>query len=293
MRRIVLALVAAAALAVAGSGSAATTTVRITKSGFSPANVTVNFGDTVTWTNNDNADHQLVADDGTFASPILKPGKSYSFTFRRAGTFRYHDALKPSLRGRVTVKGPPPSLTFGASLPIVTYGTQVTLTGTVSNKRAGETVTLFAMPYPQTSPVQLASVLTGANGTFTYTVTPELYTVYEAHWKNAVAGGVTLQVAPKMTLTRGRNGWFKTKVSAGAHSFAGRAVLLQRYNRAFSQWVTVRTLKLGSLGGRQFKIKVSGLPIGKSSFRTFMTVNQAGAGYLAAHSGSQPVTRRR
>jgi plastocyanin len=292
MRRILLALVAGTALMTAGAAPAATISVRISKSGFSPANVTINFGDTVTWTNGDNADHQLVADDGTFASPILKAGKTYSFTFRRAGTFRYHDALKPSLRGRIIVRGPPPSVTFGASAPIVTYGTQVSLTGAVSSKKAGETVTIFATPYPQTSPVQLANVLTGANGAFAYTVTPELYTVYEAHWKNAVAGGVTLQVAPKMTLSPPHNGWFKTQVSAGSHSFAGRTVLLQRFNRTFSQWVTVRSLKLGSLGGRLFKIKAASFPRGKSSFRTFLTVNQAGPGYLAAHSGSQPLTRR-
>ena len=292
MRRLLLALVAGLALAVAGAAPAATIAVRITKSGFTPANVTINFGDTVAWHNADSADHQLVADDGTFASPILRPNANYSFTFRRAGTFRYHDALKPALRGRITVRGPAPSLTLGASIPIVTYGTQVTLSGVVNNQRAGETVTIFAKPYPQTSPVQIASVLTGNGGGYSFVVTPELFTVYEAHWKNAVAGGVTLQVAPKMTLSPPRKGWFKTQVSAGAHSFAGRTVYLQRYNRPFGQWITVRALKLGSLSGRVFKISVKGLPRGKHSFRTFLTVNQAGPGYLSSHSGSQPITRR-
>jgi plastocyanin len=292
MRRLLLALVAGLALAVAGAAPAATIAVRITKSGFTPANITINFGDTVAWHNSDTVDHQLVADDGTFASPILKAGQNYSFTFRRAGTFRYHDALKPTLKGRVTVKGPAPALTLGATAPIVTYGTAVTLSGVVNNQKAGETVTLYAKPYPQTSAVQIASVLTGTGGGYSYTVTPELFTVYEAHWKNAVAGGVTLQVAPKMTLSAPHNGYFKTQVSAGAHSFAGRTVYLQRYNRAFSQWITIRSLKLGPLSGRLFKVSVRSLPRGRYSFRTFLTVNQAGPGYLSAHSGSQPITRR-
>ncbi len=291
MRRLLLALVTGSALAVAGAAPAATISVKITKSGFNPNAVTINFGDTVAWHNSDSANHQLVADDGTFASPILRAGKDYSFTFKRAGTFRYHDALKPSLGGRVTVKGPPPSLTLGASNPIVTYGTPVTLTGAVNNQKAGETVTIYARPYPQTSPVQIASVLTGTGGGFSYTVTPELFTIYEAHWKNAVSGSVTLQVAPKMTLTAPHNGYFKTQVGAGAHSFAGRTVYLQRYNRSFGQWVTIRSLTLGPLGGRLFQISVRGLPRGKNSFRTFLTVNQAGPGYLSAHSGSQPITR--
>jgi len=102
MRRLLLALVTGLALAVAGAAPAATISVKITKSGFTPSSVTINFGDTVTWHNSDSADHQLVADDGTFASPILKAGNDYSFTFKRAGTFRYHDALKPTLKGRVT-----------------------------------------------------------------------------------------------------------------------------------------------------------------------------------------------
>jgi plastocyanin len=292
MRRLLLALVTGLALAVAGAAPAATISVKITKSGFTPSSVTINFGDTVTWHNSDSADHQLVADDGTFASPILKAGNDYSFTFKRAGTFRYHDALKPTLKGRVTVKGPPPSVTLGASNPIVTYGTPVTLTGTVNNQKAGETVTVYAKPYPQTSPVQIASLLTTTGGGFSYTVTPELFTVYEAHWKSAVSGSVTLQVAPKMTLSAPHNGYFKTQVSAGSHSFGGRTVYLQRYNRSFGQWVTIRSLTLGPLGGRLFQISVRGLPRGKNSFRTFLTVNQAGPGYLSSHSGSQPITRR-
>ncbi len=292
MRRLLLALVTGLALAVAGAAPAATIAVKITKTGFTPNAVTINFGDTVTWHNSDSADHQLVADDGTFASPILKAGKDYSFQFKRAGTFRYHDALKPSLKGRVTVKGPPPSVTLGASNPIVTYGTPVTLSGVVNNQKSGETVTLYAKPYPQTSAVQIASVLTGTGGGYSYTVTPELFTVYEAHWKNAIAGGVTLQVAPKMTLSAPNHGWFKTQVSAGSHSFAGRTIYLQRYNRAFGQWVTVRSFALGQLGGKLFRIKASTLPRGRWSFRTFLTVNQAGPGYLSTHSGSQPITRR-
>jgi plastocyanin len=287
MRRLLLALVAGLALAVAGAAPAATIAVKITKSGFTPSNVTINFGDTVAWHNSDTADHQLVADDGTFASPILKAGKDYSFTFKRAGSFRYHDALKPALKGRVTVRGPAPALTLGATAPIVTYGT-----GVVNNQKSGETVTLYAKPWPQTAAVQIASVLTVNGGGYSYTVTPELFTVYEAHWKNAVAGGVTLQVAPKMTLSAPNRGWFKTQVSAGAHSFAGRTVYLQRYNRAFSQWITIRSLALGPLSGRLFKISVRSLPRGRYSFRTFMTVNQAGPGYLSSHSGSQPITRR-
>src|SRR5919197_1445061 len=118
MRRLVALAAAFTAFAVAAPAQAATIDVRIT--------------------NSDTANHQIVADNGSFASPILKPGTSYSFTFRTAGRFPYHDAIKPSLKGVVRVTGPPPSLTFGATNPIVVYGTQTTLNGTVSSKKAGE-----------------------------------------------------------------------------------------------------------------------------------------------------------
>jgi plastocyanin len=284
---MLLGLVAVLALAI-GAHAQAAATVQITRTGFVPKSVTVKDGDTVTWRNADTVEHQVVADNGSFASAVLKPGATYSFTFKRGGRFPYHDALHPKLRGVVTVSGPPPSLTLGADLPIVTYGTQVTLSGVVSNKRAGESVTILGEPYPQTSFAQVAIVQTTTGGAFTYVVTPELLSTYEAQWKGATSGTVILQVAPKITFRPGPSRYWRTQVSAGTHSFAGRYVYLQRYS-ALGQWVSIEKLKLGQLSGRVFRYTP---PRGLSHIRIFMTVNQAGAGYLAAHSGSQPVRRR-
>ena len=72
-----------------------------------PKNLTVTYGDVVTWTNADKVNHQVVANNGTFASGVLKPGQSYSFTTKTAGKYNYHDALKPLLTGSLTIKGPP------------------------------------------------------------------------------------------------------------------------------------------------------------------------------------------
>ena len=111
--RIVTAMLAttAAALALAASAGAATISVSIKSTGFSPGTISITHGDKVTWTNKDKTDHQVVADDGSFATPIIHAGQSYSVTLSRAGSFRYHDALAPRLAGRITVNGPPPSLT--------------------------------------------------------------------------------------------------------------------------------------------------------------------------------------
>ena len=104
MKRLLLLVLAVATLAVAGSTAAATSTaVSITSTGFHPNNVTVAAGDNVTWTNNDTARHQVVANNGSFSSPVLAGKQVYSHDFRAGGTFAYHDGLHPTLRGTVVV----------------------------------------------------------------------------------------------------------------------------------------------------------------------------------------------
>ncbi len=129
MRKLILAFAAVAALAVAGPAGAATKAINIYGTTFSPKTATITEGDTVTWVNRDNDNHQILADKGQFASAILHPKQTFSFTFRAAGTYTYADELHPKIKGTITVKGLPPTLTFAASAPIVTYGTQATLTG--------------------------------------------------------------------------------------------------------------------------------------------------------------------
>ncbi len=93
MRRFIPIAAAGIALVLAAPASTATTTVQIKSTGFVPATVTINQGDSVTWTNTDTKDHQVVSNSGAFASAILKPGKTYTHGFPSGGTFRYHDAL--------------------------------------------------------------------------------------------------------------------------------------------------------------------------------------------------------
>jgi len=232
MRKLILALAAVTALSIAGPAGAATKGINIYASGFSPKSVTITEGDTVTWTNRDSASHQILADKGQFVSPILKKNQSFSYTFKAAGTYTYKDELHPKLAGTVTVKGLPPSLTLAVSAPIVTYGTQVTLSGVVSSHKAGESVTIYYQPYPQPNPIQRATVLTSDGGNFSFIVAPQVLTNYQAAWKGAYATPTSVQVAPKVTLGR-NNGWIIH--AAGGRSFAGRAVQLQRLNTATGQ----------------------------------------------------------
>jgi plastocyanin len=279
MRKLILALVAAsAALAVAGPAGAATKGINIYASGFSPSSTSITENDTVTWTNRDSADHQVLADKGQFVSPVLHKGQSFSFTFKASGTYTYKDELHPRLKATLVVKGLPPTLTLLASQPIVTAGTKVTLTGVVSNHQAGESVTIYYQPYPQPNPIQRAVVLTSDGGNFSFIVGPQVLTNYQAAWKGAYATPTTVQVAPKVTLGR-NNGWIIH--AAGGRSFVGRAVQLQRLNVATGQWVTLRKVLLNSKSSARVQVK---LPKGLNRLRVTMSVNQAGAGFLGTIS---------
>jgi hypothetical protein len=65
-------------------------------------------------------------------------------------------------------------------------------------------------------------------------------------------------------------------------------VIAQRLSR-FGQWVTIKKVRLGGRSTAAFKMR---LPTGKSRVRVAMSVNQAGAGYLAGYSPTITVRRR-
>jgi plastocyanin len=292
MRRFIPIAVAGMALVLAAPGSAATSTVQIKSTGFVPATVTINQDDTVTWTNTDTKDHQVVANGGSFASPILKPSKTYSHVFRGGGTFRYHDGLHPSLKGTVTVRGAPPAVTLAVSVPVVKFGTQVTLSGVVSNKRTSETVTLTALPFGQTTKQVVATLQTTSGGAFSFSVTPQLNTTYQAQWKGTESS-VSVQVQPVIKLPFvSRSGYFHFYVTAG-QSFAGRFVYLQRFSLTRT-WINVRRLQLGQQSGRIMGMKFvrSVIPRGRWSIRIYMSATEMPAGYIDSWSGTQPVVKR-
>jgi plastocyanin len=280
------------ALVLAAPASTATSTVQIKSTGFVPAAVTVNQNDSVTWTNTDTKDHQVVANGGSFASAILKPGKTYTHAFRAGGTFRYHDGLHPTLKGTITVRGAPPQVTLATSVPVVKFGTQVTLSGTVSNKRAGETVTLTALPFGQTTKQVIATLQTIANGAFSFNVTPQVNTTYQSQWKGSESS-VAVQVQPLIKLPFvSHSGWFHFYVTAG-ESFAGRSVYLQRFTLLHT-WINVRKLQLGQQSGRIMSLKFarSVVPRGRWSVRVYMPASEMPQGYIDSWSGTQPVVRR-
>lgn len=82
-------------------------TVRIDNFAFNTQTITVSPGSTVTWVNEDDAPHTVVADDGkSFRSKTLDTGETFSFTFASPGTWGYFCSVHPHMTGKVVVKAP-------------------------------------------------------------------------------------------------------------------------------------------------------------------------------------------
>lgn len=70
---------------------------------FAPATLTVAAGTTVTWTNRDEEPHTVAASDGSFHSPGMGTGATYTHTFTDAGTYDYVCSIHPMMHGTVVV----------------------------------------------------------------------------------------------------------------------------------------------------------------------------------------------
>ena len=83
------------------------TQVRMEDFAFSPANIVVDAGTTVTWTNDDSVGHTVTSDDGDeLDSPLIGQGDTYRQTFETPGEYSYHCTPHPNMQGRVTVRAP-------------------------------------------------------------------------------------------------------------------------------------------------------------------------------------------
>lgn len=84
--------------------AAASASVTISDFKFTPDTVTVNEGDTVTWTNDGPTVHTATAEDGSFDTGVLEKGESGSATFTQAGTINYICSPHPYMKGKVVVQ---------------------------------------------------------------------------------------------------------------------------------------------------------------------------------------------
>jgi plastocyanin len=71
---------------------------------YSPDEITVAVGSTVTWINTDAVPHTSTSNESGWNSGTIEPGQQFSSTLQTAGTFAYHCAIHPGMVGTVTVR---------------------------------------------------------------------------------------------------------------------------------------------------------------------------------------------
>ncbi|HKB20479.1 MAG TPA: cupredoxin domain-containing protein [Gaiellaceae bacterium] len=281
-------LVALALLTIPSALSATTKNVDITAAGFTPKTVTIDFGDTVTWTNKDSGSHQVLADQLAFpTSPVLAQNQTYSYTFTKSGSFGYRDALHTNRRGTVVVRG---GVTLKAAPALISYGGATTLSGVVSSGAAGETVNVDAKQCGATTFTRVVGVKSTANGAWSAPVKPAMNTVYRASWKNANSPDLAQSVSPLLTLKRVRAGRFTAGATA-AIALTGKRLVVQRYVKSKRTWKSVKQVTLNkSKPGTPPSVRSSvafGLRIPRGTkLRVLLPAAQAATCYAAARSAA-------
>jgi amicyanin len=92
------------ALAAAAIAAPEAAEVKIENLAFSPVELTVPVGTTVTWVNKDEVPHNEVDKNKAFRSKLFETDGSFSFTFANPGTYDYVCTVHPQMIGKIIVK---------------------------------------------------------------------------------------------------------------------------------------------------------------------------------------------
>jgi len=119
-----------------GVAPTATTTVDISGFQFVPRDITINVGDTVTWTNSDSVIHTATSTSGpaSFDTGNIPSGQSRSVTFTVAGSYTYFCEIHPGMTGTVTVTTAIPEFPGTMAFLAAVLGT-FALVGYAANRR--------------------------------------------------------------------------------------------------------------------------------------------------------------
>jgi plastocyanin len=86
-----------------GAAHAEESKVTIDNFTFTPAELKLKVGDTVTWSNHDDIPHTVVS-AGKFRSKAMDTDGTFSFTFTSAGEYKYFCSLHPHMTGTIKVE---------------------------------------------------------------------------------------------------------------------------------------------------------------------------------------------
>jgi plastocyanin len=231
----------------AASESTADVTINVTPTGFQPEEVVIRPGDTVTWRNTDTKPHRIVSRTNAFPpSPMLAPGRSYSFRFGTPSAYSYESTAMPSRLGYVFVRGGRSTAFVGISRLRLVYGNPVQVFGSIDSTQS-ETVTVTMTRYG--GPQVTKTITTDADGTFQFEDRPPIRTGYRVSWRNGESRREPFVNVRPLVIFRVlnlRQNRFFVRVRA-QRSYAGKVVLIQGQNRR-GTWVTRKRVRLNVRG---------------------------------------------
>lgn len=259
--RIPAAVLGLVALGTAGYALGAGAAVSLTGTGPDPRTVTVNWGDTVAYSNSDSVEHAVSIPRAEVTSPAIPPGGTFEQRFdSRGGNYNFVQVGKRNFSGQVVVKVEG-EVTLKAGAELVPFGKSVTLSGKsafpgtpviVRGREAGAG--------GEWKPV--LQVNAGADGSYSGRIRPKIGARYQARAAADQVASKMVEVAVRPTITIAvsrRVAPAGSSIVVTGRILPGAAVDradLSGYDSERKRWVTLQTRSVGSSGRVVFRAQV-------------------------------------
>jgi plastocyanin len=287
--RLVIGTLVLGVCGVAGYALAAGVGVTLSSTGPQPPTVTVNWGDTVTFSNGDTTEHGVTIPRDEVASPAIPPGGAFEHVFeKRGGNYNFAQLGRRNFSGRVVVQVQG-SLTLKVAPTTVVFGKTATFSG--KSPYPGKPVIIRGREAGATAEFKtFAEVVAGDDGAFTARIRP----VVGARFQARVAADqiastlVGIDVRPRIGIGLSRRvAPVGTRIVVTGKVAPAGAVLradLSAFDNERKRWamLATRAVKRGKVA---FTIRA---PEGRTRFRISARRGSIAAGYTPVDS---PIVR--
>ena len=288
--KVALATAAAFALAFGGFALAGQVPVQLGPDGPQPETVTVNWSDTVAFTNADTEVHAILIPSITVTSPDIPPGGTFVHVFdQKKGTFAYVQTGSKRRTGRVVVKLQG-QVVLKAVPDQVVFGQTAALSGT--SPYPSSPVVISQRPIGGQTETQITTVTAANDGSFSASFRPQSGSRLQA----SVAVGqlrsplITVKVAPRVTIaarpTTVKAGRTVTVTGRLAPADVVERVHLERYDAKRKEWNRLDTRPASPSGAVVFRWQAEK---GSSLLRLRVTRADLKASYVPTVSRSAVV----
>jgi hypothetical protein len=282
-----MAVLACGALFAAGLALAGAATVSLTATGPKPGTVTIDWGDTVVFTNVDTVERAVTSQRGAFSSGPISPGASFEHRFDgRPGRYGFvQSGSRPNTSGVVEL-APSGTVSLAIRPGTAVYGAAVTVSGRSS--------------YPGTPVViQVRQAGSGSDWKDLVSLVASDTGTYSAGIK-AVAGGrlrarvaagaitsdlARLDVKPRLSVSarpqRARAGARVVVTGLVVPAGAASSADLEVYQSDRKAWVRVSSRRVAASGKVAFSLRVAR---GRTPVRMVLRRGSLGAGFVPATS---------